>query len=445
MIYQPQVHSIFTDSRKSLNENDLFVALRGEKFDAAQFVATLIDKGLSHAFVNDNETNRELLKNCDQNRVTFVSDTNTFIKECGLKKLNYWKSLSPKNKVLALTGSNGKTSTKEMLASLMSVYPGKFHTTKGNLNNHLGVPFTILDMPLETEVLILEMGTNHPGEIANLCDSGLPEAGLITNIGQSHLEFFHNEDNVFIEKSELYHAISKVPDGVFLVNTNDIRLKKLKGKSSTISIGSEAGNDFVFSDQDESFKIHYKGKIFDFSCPQIIEPHNRYNMAMAVALCLSLWPELDYKSAVKNYIPPKNNRSVVLSVDNKHVYLDAYNANPSSMEVSIKGFVNHWISKKKSDLKDAMFIIGDMNELGENAPRYHEGIGKLLEGLNVKDAHFIGRYADDYLKGFPNGKKYKDRHEFISKNGRKVGNWNCLGVFIKGSRTLQLEELIDIT
>lgn len=445
MIYQPQVHSIFTDSRKKFSENDLFVALKGEKFDAAQFVTSLIENGLNHAFVNDNEANRELLKNCDQNKITYVKDANIFIKECGLIKLKYWKSLDSKNKVLALTGSNGKTSTKEMLASLMSAYPGRFHTTKGNLNNHLGVPFTILDMPLETEVLILEMGTNHPGEIANLCESGLPEAGLITNIGQSHLEFFHNEDNVFVEKSQLYHSIAKVSNGVFLVNTNDIRLKKLKGKPSTVSIGSELDNDFVFLDQDESFNINYKGKDYNFSCPQIIEPHNRYNMAMAVALCLSLWPELDYESAIKKYIPPKNNRSVVLSVDNKLVYLDAYNANPSSMEVSIKGFVSHWVTKKKKQLKDAMFIIGDMNELGENAPRYHAEIGKVLESLNVKNAHFIGRYADDYQKGFPSGKKYKDRHDFIAQNGKNLEKWECLGVFIKGSRTLQLEELIDIT
>ncbi len=443
--YSPTQNSIFTDSRKDFDDASIFVALIGEHHDASKFVLDLINKGLKHAVVTDTEKNRELLNNQDKCQISFVPDTNQFIKDCGIKKLDYWKSLNTRNKILAMTGSNGKTTTKEMLTCLMKAYPGKSHTTKGNFNNHLGVPFTILDMPLDTEVLILEMGTNHPGEIANLCEMGKPDAGFITNIGQSHLEFFHNEDNVFVEKSELYHSIAKKPDGLFIVNTDDSRLATLFEKPKTLAIGNDSKNDIFYEKTNDGFNLTIKNKTHSFTCPKIPEAHNRYNMAMSVALCLSLWPNLNFEQAVLNYEPPKNNRSLILKKDDLTIYLDAYNANPSSMSVSIDGFTDYVKEVLKINFSDTWFILGDMNELGENAPRYHFEIGKKLKDMGVTNAFFIGRHALDYKNGFEGGETFVDRGEFIEIYGQTGGGWMCQAAFIKGSRTLQLEELVDIT
>ncbi len=443
--YDPEINNIFTDSRKDFNEQSIFVALIGEHHDASKFVLALISKGLKQAVITDSKENRELLSKQQACDILFVSDTNNYIKNCAIKKLDFWKASNNKNTIIAMTGSNGKTTTKEMLNSLMKAYPGTTHTTKGNLNNHLGVPFTILDMPLNTEVLILEMGTNHPGEIANLCEMGKPDAGFITNIGQSHLEFFHNEDNVFVEKSELYHSIAKKPEGLFVVNADDSRLASLCDKPKTLSIGSDPKFDISYKRTTDGFDLTFKSKTHCFICPKIPEAHNRYNMAMSVALCLSLWPNLCFEQAVLDYVPPKNNRSLILKKDDLTIYLDAYNANPSSMSVSIDGFTEYVNDVLKVNFSDTWFILGDMNELGENAPRYHFEIGQKLKGLGATNAFFIGRYALDYKKGFEGGETFADRSEFIEIYGQAGPGWMCQAAFIKGSRTLQLEELVDIT
>lgn len=439
----------FTDSRIDFNPEDLFIALVGESHDAARFVPDLVARGLKHAVVTDNKNNRDFLKNIDSKTLHFKNDTTAYLQELAHNKLESWRNQSKTRKVLAMTGSNGKTTTKEMLAWLLGAYPGKVHVTKGNLNNHFGVPYTILEMPLDTEVLVLEMGTNHPGEIARLCEIATPDAGFITNIGQSHLEFFHNEDNVMVEKSALYHAIVK-RKGIFIVNTNDSRLKTLVGKPCVISAGTSDGCEYKFTITEKYITIKTLNFTLDVPTNNIPEEHNRFNMAMALSLCASLWHDEEFLkqlvSRASSYKSPRNNRSMLLRNDDSTIYLDAYNANPSSMAVSIDGFCKWWVKEQSGSIEDVWFILADMNELGDRAPEYHREIGAKLKQMGAKKVCFIGRYRKHYLEGFGDeAESFVDRYEFLAKYGVGPKSWNASTAFIKGSRTLQLEELIDIT
>tara|TARA_R110000868_G_scaffold55424_4_gene172309 strand:+ start:10346 stop:11713 length:1368 start_codon:yes stop_codon:yes gene_type:complete len=447
--YRPAQDQVFTDSRLSLSENNLFVALVGENHDAAKFVPELIMKGLQKAVVTDTQENKQLLSSIDSSKLSFVSDTTQYLQSIAKEKLSYWRALSTQNKVLAITGSNGKTSSKEMLAWILGGLKQKFHATRGNLNNHIGVPLTILEMPLECKTLVLEMGTNHPGEIELLCTIGDPDAGYITNVGQSHLEFFHNEDNVFVEKTALYRSIVAKDHGLFILNTDDTRLQKLKGEKHTVSIGADPANDITYADSDSAFSLCIEGKKLEFVCPAIPERHNRYNMAMALSLCLKLWPQKEvieiFKARITEYTPPRNNRSVFLGNEDLTIYLDAYNANPSSMRASLEGFVL-WAKNKNIALDKLWFILGDMNELGDLAPGYHKDIGELVSSLGIERVFFIGRFRDFYNQGY-GGKAevFSHRDEFIAKYSKAGKQWGCSAAFIKGSRTLQLEQLVDIT
>lgn len=438
----------FTDSRINFSSGDLFIALVGESHDAARFVPDLIARGLCHAVVTDNTNNRALLKEIDSQKIQYVADTTHYLQELAHNKLENWRAQDKKRKVLALTGSNGKTTTKEMLAWLLGAYPGKVHVTKGNLNNHFGVPYTILEMPLETEILVLEMGTNHPGEIARLCEIAVPDAGLITNIGQSHLEFFHNEDNVMVEKSALYHAIVK-RQGTFIVNTNDSRLKVLATKPNAISAGTDKDCAYKFTINEKKITVATKDFSLEVPTNNIPEEHNRFNMAMALSLCASQWSDekflKDLMAKAASYKSPRNNRSMLLRNETVTIYLDAYNANPSSMSVSLDGFCKWWVQEQGGDIAQIWFILADMNELGDRAPEYHREIGAKLKQLGAKQVTFIGRYREHYLAGYGAAESFADRFEFLAKHGLGPANWQASIAFIKGSRTLQLEELIDIT
>tara|TARA_R110000868_G_scaffold320917_9_gene582012 strand:+ start:679 stop:2046 length:1368 start_codon:yes stop_codon:yes gene_type:complete len=447
--FNPARDIVFTDSRIKLTDNSLFVALIGEHHDAAKFVPELIAKGLVKAVVTDTPANKLLLKDLDPEKLLFVRDTNKYLQDIARERLAYWRTLKHTNTVFAITGSNGKTTSKEMLAWLLGGFDRKFHATKGNLNNHIGVPLTILEMPLESEVLVLEMGTNHPGEIELLCDIGTPDAGYITNVGQSHLEFFHNEDNVFVEKTALYRSIATRKTGLFILNTDDFRLAKLQGSEKTISIGRNSSPDIEYSDGELSFELKIDGEKIEFNCPNIPEQHNRFNMAMAVSLCLKTWPNSETAKKVikrvESYTPPRNNRSVFLGNENFTIYLDAYNANPSSMRASLEGFVK-WLKSKNIGINDAWFILGDMNELGDRAPEYHKEVGQLVASLGISHVFFIGRYREHYNKGFGGAAKvYENRDQFLAQHSRAGEFWGCSAAFIKGSRTLQLEQLVDIT
>ena len=440
---------IFSDSRKNFAAGDVFVALVGENHDATIYIKDLVAKGLTNAIVNDSPVNRDLLSQFKDIIVEYVTDTTKALQSLASQKVQYWREQNSNRVVIALTGSNGKTTTKEMLAWLLAGHERRSHVTKGNLNNHLGVPFTILEMPMDCEVLVLEMGTNHPGEIELLCDIAKPQAGLITNIGQSHLEFFHNEDNVMVEKSSLYRQIAKHPKGLFVINMDDVRLATLLNSPKTLAVGENKKSEIVLNLADNKIKLSSADLSLEVVASNIPEHHNRHNMALALALCVKLWPTSEFHQhlikRVQSYQAPRNNRSMLLRKGALSVYLDAYNANPSSMMASLKGFIDWTKENTKQSIEQVWFILGDMNELGERAPEYHREIGKFLHEQGASRVSFIGRYADSYMAGFGGGEKFQDRHAFLTQYGKGPSTWNANNIFIKGSRTLQLEELVDIT
>ena len=253
-----------TDSR-TYTPGQIFVALRGDKFDGFKFVPTLLKK-TADIFVVNKENAEDALGLYNENKdlaFIIVSDTLFFLQELARLHALEWRKSNTQRKVIAISGSNGKTTHKEMLFHYLNgVRPGKIIKTEKNNNNHLGVPITLFQITNETEFAIVELGSNHPGEIKTLCDIALPDAGLVTNIGSTHLEFFGTEEKVFLEEGYLYWSIKDRTsgEGLFLQNTDDKFLRTLPKTNGTITYGQQGEANFVFSS--DSVQINFKNNTY---------------------------------------------------------------------------------------------------------------------------------------------------------------------------------------
>ncbi len=439
--------NICTDSR-AFEADSIFIALKGEKFDAIQFVEPLLKKGAKIVVVED--SNRELAKTFFQQYpdIFFVTcnDTLKFTQELAHAYIKFWLSQSADRKVIAISGSNGKTTHKEMLYHyLKGIVASKVICTEKNNNNHLGVPLTIFQIKEDTQFAIIELGSNHPGEIKALCDIAIPNVGIVTNIGATHLEFFETVENVFLEEGYLYQAVKENTkgEGLFFVNMDDHFLSKLSPTKGTITFG-EVNGEFKTSFTANSVSIENKGEKIILSNPHIIGKHNFHNLAATFLMACSLLPSK--KEVFKNLaqtFKPKDNRSMWLDFHDKKIFLDAYNANPSSMRISLEGFIE-FCEQNHFNLSRVLFVLGDMNELGNNGPEYHEEIGQFLKHKSVQNAVFIGRFQANYQKGFEGkGQLFNTSDEFKEKA------WESLSksydyFFFKGSRSLQLERILGI-
>jgi UDP-N-acetylmuramoyl-tripeptide--D-alanyl-D-alanine ligase len=429
--------NVVTDSRK-VSSGDFFVALSGENFNGNEFAEQALKSGAIVIMVADDRDWSELAGQYKNSCIVVVKDTLASLQELAKARINKWDQDGEKIR-LGITGSNGKTTTKEMMTHLLtSLFPGKICATKGNFNNHIGVPLTLLSIKDDDELLICEMGTNHPGEIKFLCDIAEPNHGLITNIGASHLEFLGSEQGVFEEKSSLYHEIIKAEKkkGFFIINGTDDFLKTLQQTERTKFCSDE--NFKLFPGGVELCWQNFETKIEN---TLIRESYNWINMVNCLVCCLSIFPEKSSElfKAAATYNPPNNNRSQVINRGEQTIFLDAYNANPSSM----KSAVNDYCSSLPEGAEPLM-VVGDMNELGDLSARYHQELGELMKKLGVAKVCFVGRFAEYFVSGFGDG-------ALVFKNvGELTSQWNELSraanyIFIKGSRSLQLERLIDIT
>ena len=435
---------ISTDTR-GIQEGDLFWALAGENFDGFNYLKGAIEKGAIGCVFEYSEDRKEVIESMviDFPEVFFVGVKNSEESFQGLAKYHHQEWIKGKNKkTIGITGSNGKTTTKELMAGVLDeLFPGKTLFTLGNLNNHLGLPMTQLRLKNEHDICILEMGTNHPGEIKFLCELGGPDFGIITNVGQSHLEFFESEENVFIEKRILCDYV-KSRGGVCVLDGDNIHLNKINSSSEIVKVG--------LSDQDIILKtngvaLDLSGKIeIAIEAPHIFGDHNFKNLSLVLTLLLTMFPELknEIESACKVLKLPENHRSQFIEKDGKVFFLDAYNANPSSMLTSLKTFLKY-LNEKGLSKEKALFVLGDMNELGDNSPRYHEEIGEFLGGSVNSNAVFVGRFSEHYKNGF------KGSCELFQNSDELKVKWSDLvkeaeSVFIKGSRTLQLESLMAL-
>ena len=404
---------VSTDNR-TLEKGDIFFALKGPNFDGNKFAVKAIEDGASLAVVDD-----ESLK--DKEQCFLVEDVLSSLQALA----NYHRN-QLNIPVLGITGSNGKTTTKELINAVLSE---KYNVlaTKGNLNNHIGVPLTLLSIKPEHEFAIIEMGANHIGEIAVLSQIAEPAFGIITNIGEAHLEGFGSIEGVLRGKTELYEFISEKGELIF-VNAEDSKLMKAGSGIKQVTYGKLAGADFKYIEiEDSKFSgITTSGANI---ISNLVGHYNATNIAAAATIGLHFGLELsDITRAVANY-KPGNHRSQMKQTEHNELILDTYNANPSSMTAAILEFT------KETSL-DKLAILGDMFELGDHAQRKHAEIVSLLinQGLN---AILVGEQFHAVAGHFPSYTNTTDLIEDLKKQG--IRNKEIL---IKGSRGMKLEELI---
>lgn len=423
--------SVSTDSRK-IQPGSLFFALKGNNFDGNQYTQDALEAGATYAVIDDPQIHQQT-----ENTI-LVDDVLSTLQQLATHHRRQFHI-----PIIAITGSNGKTTTKELIAAVLGTHY-KVHFTRGNLNNHIGVPLTLLQIPMDAEVAIIEMGANHQGEIANLSSIAEPSHGIITNIGKAHLEGFGGIEGVKKGKSELYRYLAKT-NGTAFINRDENFLTALAQsvdnqifyfQSDKPSL-NEPGYETVLLQEKPLIKIAYLDK--DGTLVEantfLFGIHNFQNIITAV--CIGKYfkvPAGKIKYAFENYIP-QNNRSQLLEW--KHgctIMLDAYNANPSSMEATL----NHFAALDTSLQK--WVILGDMLELGEASYREHRRITNLaLEHFEKENIILVGKLfkqpATEFdLKHFENVVVMKDWFD--------QQNWQNSYFLLKGSRGIQLEILI---
>ncbi len=421
-----QLHQLFlkskgvtTDTRKT-KPNQLFFALKGENYNGNTFAYEALDKGASFAIIDEEESSR------GDNYIVVDNVLET------LQNLATYHRKYLDIPILAITGSNGKTTTKELInAVLLKEY--NTAATLGNLNNHIGVPLTLLSMDENTEFGIVEMGANHHKEIAKLCEIALPNYGYITNFGKAHLEGFGSLEGVVTAKSELYDHIKKNQNLLFL-NIDDPIQKKHIDYGKTFSFGSSASADVSVSypEGTETIEVAVDGTTYKSSL------YGNYNaLNIAAALCIGKYFQIsdkDLKEAVLSYVPA-NNRSQIITLGSTTVLMDAYNANPTSMKATLDSF-------KQSPAQLKTVIFGDMFELGSTSAMEHQFIASYLEELNFKQAFLVGSNFNKVISDLRSIRKFETFQE-LEEALNEFDFSNC-HVLIKGSRGMALERALEV-
>ena len=412
-------NSVSIDSR-NIKPNDVFFAIKGLNFDGNKFAVQAIENGASHVISDDLEISKI------SDKIIYVNDSIQTLQELA----NFHRKFID-TKIIAITGSNGKTTSKELI---FSVLKSRYKTiaTKGNLNNHLGVPLTLLSMNKETEIGIVEMGANHLKEIDFLCKIVEPDFGYITNFGNAHLEGFKSLEGVIRGKSELYTYL-RDNDKVIFYNSENLKQSSiLNNYSNSFSFGSNSKSNCILNKlkSKNCISIKYNEESI---VSNIYGDYNFENISIAIAIgCYFKIGVEQIKKGVESYLP-ENNRSQILKKRNNTIILDAYNANPSSMDLAISSFDNINTTNK-------MIIAGDMFELGQESNKYHQQIINYLEKLSntltyVVGVNFCKTNHSKKIKSFPSTKELINN---ISK--LNISNYSIL---IKGSRAMQLEKIVE--
>ncbi|MBB77991.1 MAG: UDP-N-acetylmuramoyl-tripeptide--D-alanyl-D-alanine ligase [Crocinitomicaceae bacterium] len=411
---------ISTDTR-NIKLDSLFICIKGNNFDGNEFALKALQKGAKHIIVD----NKKYF--LDNGRMTLVKNSIEY-----LQKLAQFHRNKFKIPIIGITGSNGKTTTKELLNSVLSK---KYNilSTIGNLNNHLGVPFTILRMNESHDIAIIEMGANKFGDIKELCEISRPTHGIITNIGKAHLEGFINFEGVLKTKKELYESIQK-SNGIIVVNNDDQVLKSNIPKGiKTYLYGTNSKNiSGELTGLSPFIQMYWKYDSFksDIISTKMIGKYNFYNFLSAITFgVIFKVPFKDISQAIIDY-SPENNRSQVKKTKLNTIILDCYNANPSSVKEAIESFAISSNSNK-------FFILGEMKELGDKSYLEHQKIIKIAEKLKLK-GYTVGNEFKK-IKSNTILKHFKDTPDLI-KNIKKSPLKDKL-ILIKGSRSVELEIL----
>lgn len=405
-----QYPSVQTDTRK-LKKDDLFFALKGPSFNANAFAETALNNGAAYAIIDDPAYQHI-------NRTILVEDVLTALQQLALYHRNQFTI-----PFLAITGSNGKTTTKELIHAVLST-TFKTYTTAGNLNNHIGVPLTLLSIGHDAEMAVIEMGANHRGEIASYCLYTLPDFGLITNVGKAHLEGFGGYEGVKKGKGELFDFLRENEGTAFVMWDYDYFRDMSKGITHVIRYGSETGS-LVHS---EPFLELQSGGLNIRT--QLVGAYNLPNVLAAIAVGKHFGvKEQLIKQALEAY-QPSNSRSQLLERGSNKIILDAYNANPSSMRAAIENF-----ARLPADNK--VLILGAMAELGQESLAEHEEIVRLIGQYTWQDVVLVG---GDFLLLSPVYRTFRNASEAGEWFGRQA--FENTYILLKGSRSMQMEKVM---
>ena len=413
--YFKESSSVSTDTRL-INKGSIFFALKGENFDGNKFAEEAIKNGASYAVVDDQSLNNP----------KFIKVKNVLKSLQDLSKFHRSKLL--KTKIIALTGSNGKTTTKELISEVLKK-KYKIISTIGNLNNHIGVPLTLLRIKQNTEIAIVEMGANHLNEIKLLTDIINPDFGLITNFGKAHLEGFGSIEGVIKGKSELYDFLIKNDKKAFINNDDYIQNQFIGNK---ISFSKEDKSNYIFKEvKDTNYAgLNYNDFIVD---SKLTGNYNYHNIAFATSVGLYFNISIEkIKEAISNYIP-SNNRSQIIKKNNKLIILDAYNANPTSMISAINSLI---VKQGKKSV-----ILGDMFELGNQSEKEHHDLIDFCVKNNFENIFLIGNEFFKQKDKFEIPFFYKTKDE-LNKHIKKFPITSKY-ILIKGSRVMRMENLIN--
>jgi UDP-N-acetylmuramoyl-tripeptide--D-alanyl-D-alanine ligase len=411
--------SISTDSR-SIKKGDIFFALKGDNFDGNNFVFQAIEQGASLVVCDNKQIEKgDKILLCE-NSLTMLQNLATY----------HRKQL--KTTIIGISGTNGKTTTKELIQVVLSK---KFKTlaTKGNLNNHIGVPLTLLSIPCDTEIAIVEMGANHVGEIGFLCDIAMPDLAILTNIGTAHIEGFGSRENIIKTKKELFDFVknNSCEKSHIFVNADDNALKdETFSKKTTYSLNTKADISAKACCENGYAQILYKDNLI---ASNLVGVYNAYNILAALTIGLHFGVELEQiKKAIEQYTP-SNNRSQILKTNNNTLILDCYNANPSSCTSSIESFANMEANHK-------MVFMGAMKELGEVSIQEHKRVFDLLQSKGFERIVLIGEEYRSVLEGkvewYANSEEFKEN---LIENKIEEST-----ILIKGSRSTKMEVLKDV-
>lgn len=415
-------HPVVTTDSRVCPAGSIFFALKGPTFNGNQYAESAIEKGCSYAVVDEWDESK-----IRPEHIILVDDVLTVLQQLA----NYHRKTF-NIPVIAITGTNGKTTTKELVAAVLSQ---QFEVlfTQGNFNNHIGVPLTLLSMTGEHEIAVIEMGANHPGEIKELCNIVEPDFGLITNVGVAHIEGFGSFENIVKTKTELFDFLD-LHHGEAFVNrelkqklqlTHTMGMKEFGKDDASLYVSGSILSNYPYLEFEWSYLANkYRVKT------HLVGDYNMDNALAAITIgCFfDVRPQL-INEALASYIP-KNSRSQFEKTDNNTLIIDAYNANPTSMKAALDNFVNYPFSPKA-------LIIGEMRELGDIAQAEHQQLVDFIGASSYTTVYLVGRYFKEVTTDFP---VYEDVDALIQELTIHTLSGHC--VLIKGSNGVRLDKVV---
>ena len=413
---------VTTDSRVC-PEGSMFIALKGESFNGNAFARQALEKGCRYAVVDEPE---------------YADAPNVFLVEDCLKTLQmlareHRRTLG--TPVIGITGTNGKTTTKELIATVLQTRYNVLYT-QGNLNNHIGVPLTLLNLTEEHEIAVVEMGANHPGEICTLVNIAEPDCGLITNVGKAHLEGFGSFEGVVRTKSELYDYLRKKENAFAFLDKDNAILCQASSGLQTVGYGLDGENLYVKGKLHAcapflAFEWEYEGKTYDVNT-HLIGAYNIKNALAAIAVGCRFEVSAENICEALNDYMPSNNRSQLTETTDNHLIVDAYNANPTSMMAALENF-------RLMEVPHKVAVLGDMKELGEGSVDEHRKIVDFLTACGFERIILVGAEFGKANAGFEHYPDVEAVKQLFA-TGKPVGKY----ILIKGSNSMKLSQLKDI-